>query len=95
MRISSFLNTIGDCILKEGVTGMIPVLSTLFVQAGVMPPVNGIEQICSCPGEKSNAPNLGLKPTRLLNDAIYDKMICMLHRHLLAVTINWKQIFKI
>ncbi len=74
---------------------MIVGLSTLFVQAGVMPPVNGIEQICSCPGEKSNAPNLCLKPPRLLNDAIYDKMTCMLHRHLLAVTINWKWIFKI
>ncbi len=30
---------------------MIVVLSTLFVQAGVTPPVNGIEQICRCPGD--------------------------------------------
>ncbi len=69
---------------------MIVFLSTLFVQAGVMPPVNDIEQICRCPDEKSNAPNLCLKPPRLLNDAIYDKMTCMLHHHLLAVTIIWK-----
>ncbi len=53
------------------------------------------KQICRCTGEKSNAPNLCLKPPRLLNGAIYDKMTCMLHRHLLAVTIIWKQIFKI
>ncbi len=37
---------------------MIMVLSTLFVHAGVTPPVNDIEQICRCPGEKLNAPNL-------------------------------------
>ncbi len=30
---------------------MIVILSSLFVQAGVMPPVNGIEQICRCPGD--------------------------------------------
>ncbi len=66
---------------------MIEVLSTLFVQAGVTPPVNGIQQICRCPGEQSNAPNLCLKSQRLLNYAIYDKMTCMLHLHLLAVTI--------
>ncbi len=30
---------------------MIVVLSTLFVQAGAMPPVNGIEQICRCLGD--------------------------------------------
>ncbi len=65
------------------------------MQARVTPSVNGIEQICSCPGEKSNGPNLCLKPARHLNDAIYDKMTCMLHRHLLAITINWKRIFKI
>ncbi len=46
-----FLNTIGDRILKEGSPEMIMVLSTLFVQAGVTPPVNGIEQICRCPGD--------------------------------------------
>ncbi len=40
---------------------MIKVLSTLFVQAGVMPTVNNIEQICRCPGEQLNAPNLCLK----------------------------------
>ncbi len=80
-------NTIGDCILKEGWPGMIMVLSTLFVQAGVTPPVNDIEQICRCLGDKSNAPNLCHKLQRLLNYAIYDKMTCMLHRHLLAVTI--------
>ncbi len=73
---------------------MIVFLSALFVQAGVSP-VNGIEQICRCLGEKWNAPNLCLKPPRLLNDAIYDNMTCMLHRHLLAVTIIWKRIFKI
>ncbi len=55
----------------------------------------GIEQICSCPGETLNAPNLCLKPPRLLNDAIYDKMTCMLYRHLFAVTIIWKKLFKI
>ncbi len=66
---------------------MIVYLSTLFVQAWVSPPVNGIEQICSCPGEKLNAPNLCHKLQRLLNYAIYDKITCMLHRHLLAVTI--------
>ncbi len=72
---------------------MIVVLSTLFVQARVTPPVNDIEQICRCPGEKSNAPNLCLKLARLLNYAIYDKMTRMLHSHPLAVTITWKQIF--
>ncbi len=67
---------------------MIVVLSTLFVHAKVTPPVNNIEQICSCPGEKSNAPNLGNKLPRLLNYAIYDKMTCMLHHHHFAVTIT-------
>ncbi len=62
---------------------MIMVLTTLFVQAGVMPPLNSIEKICRCRREKSNAPNLCLKPPRLLNDAIYNKMTCMLHHHLL------------
>ncbi len=66
---------------------MIVFLSTLFVQAGVSLPVNGIEQICRCPGEKSNVPNLCHKLQRLLNYAIYDKMTYMLHRHLLAVKI--------
>ncbi len=69
---------------------MIVFLSTLFVQAGVSPPVNCIEPvngICSYPGEKSNAPNLCHKLQKLLNYAIYDKMTCMLHHHLLAVTI--------
>ncbi len=66
---------------------MIVVLSTLFVQAGATPQVNDNEQICRCLGEKSNTPNLCHKLQRLLNYAIYDKMICMLHRHLLAVTI--------
>ncbi len=74
---------------------MIEVLSTLFVQARVKPPVNDIEQICRCLREQSNALNLCLNPPRLLNDAIYDKMSYMLHRHLLAITIIWKQIFKI
>ncbi len=32
---------------------MIVVLSSLFVQAGVTPPVNDIEEICRCPGENS------------------------------------------
>ncbi len=45
-RLDRFLNTIGDCILKEGSPGMIVVLSILFVHAGVTPPVNDIEQIC-------------------------------------------------
>ncbi len=67
---------------------MIVVLSTLFVNVGVTPPVNNTEQICRYPGQKSNAPNLCHKLPRLLNYAIYDKMTCMLHRHLLAVTIN-------
>ncbi len=58
-----------------------------IVHAGVKPPVNDIEQICRCPGEKSNAPNLCHKLPRFLNYAIYDKMTCILHRHLLAVTI--------
>ncbi len=66
---------------------MIVFLSTLFVQAEVLPPVNGIEQICRCLGEKLNAPNLCYNLQRLLNYAIYDKMTCMLHRYLLAVTI--------
>ncbi len=66
---------------------MIMVLSTLFVHAGATLPVNDMEQICRCPGEKSNVPNLYHKPPRLLNYAIYDKMTYMLHRHLLAVTI--------
>ncbi len=61
---------------------MIVVLSSLFMQAGVTPPVKDIEQICRCPGKKLNAPNLCLKPPRLLNDAIYHNMTCML-RHLL------------
>ncbi len=74
---------------------MIVVLSTLFVQASVTLPANDIEQICRCPGEKLNAPNLCLKLPSLLNYVIYDKMTCMLHRHLLAVTIIWKRIFKI
>ncbi len=74
-----FLNTIGDCNLKEGWPGMIVVWSTLFVHTGVMPPVNDIEQICRCPGHKL---------PRLLNYAIYDKKTCMLHRHLLSVTIT-------
>ncbi len=74
---------------------MIAVLSTLFLQAGVMPPVNDIAQICRYLGEQSNLPNLYLKSQRLLNYAIYDKMTCMLHLHVLAVTIIWKQIFKI
>ncbi len=82
-----FLNTIGDCILKEGSPGMIVVLRTLFVHTGVTPPVNDIEQICRCLGEKLNAPSLCHKLPRLLNYAIYDKMTCMLHHHLLAVTI--------
>ncbi len=30
---------------------MIVVLNTLFVQAGVTLPVNGIEQICRCRGD--------------------------------------------
>ncbi len=55
---------------------MIVVLSTLFVHAGVTPPVKDIEQICRCPGEKSNAANLCHKLPRLLNYAIYDKMTC-------------------
>ncbi len=76
-----------SCILKEGSPGMIVVLSTLFVHAGVTPPVNGIEQICRCPDDKSNAPNLCHKLQRLLNYAIYNKMTCMLHHHMLAVTI--------
>ncbi len=63
--------------------------------ARVLSQVNGIEQICRCLGEKSNAPNLCHKPPRLLNYAIYDKMTCMLHRYLLAVTIAYKRIFKI
>ncbi len=46
-----FLNTIRDCILQKGSPGMIKVLSTLFVQAGVTQPVNGIEQICRCRGD--------------------------------------------
>ncbi len=58
-------------------------------------PVNHIEQICRCPGERSNAPNLCHKLPKLLNYAIYDKMTCMLHHHLLAVTITQKRIFKI
>ncbi len=66
---------------------MIVFLSILFVQTGVLLPVNGIEQICRCPGEKSNAANLCHKFQRLINYAIYDKMTYMLHRHLLAVTI--------
>ncbi len=89
------LNTIGDCILKESQPGMIVFLSTLFVQAGVSPTVYSIEQICRCPGEKSNAPNLCHKLPKLLNYAIYDKMTCMLHHHLFAVTIPQKRIFEI
>ncbi len=86
-EFSEFFNTIR--VYSQGglAGGMIMFLSTLFVQAGVSPPVNGIEQICRCPGEKSNDPNLCHKLPRLLNYAIYDKMTCMLHRHLLAVTI--------
>ncbi len=66
---------------------MIVVLSSLFVQARVTPPINGIEKICRCSGEKSNAPNLCHKLQRLLNYAIYDKMTCILQHHLLAVKI--------
>ncbi len=66
-----FLNTIRVCILKEGSPGMILVLSTLFVHARVMPPMNDIEQICRCPGEKLNVPNLCHKIPRLLNYACY------------------------
>ncbi len=50
---------------------MIMVLSTPFMHAGVKPPVNDIEQICRCLGEKSNASNLCHKLPRLLNYAIY------------------------
>ncbi len=81
-------NTIGDCILKEGLPGMIIVLSNLFVHAGVTPPVNDIEQICRCPDKKSNAPNLCHQLPRLLYYAIYDKMTCMLNCNLLAITIT-------
>ncbi len=88
-------NIVLNCILKERSPGMIMVLSSLFVHAGFTPPVNDIEQICRCPGEKSNVPNLCHKLPRLLNYAIYNKMTCMLHPHLLAVTITFKQIFKI
>ncbi len=49
--LCQFLNTIGDCILKKGSPGMIVVLHSLFGQVGVTPPVNGIEQICRCPGD--------------------------------------------
>ncbi len=52
---------------------MIVFLSTLFVQAGVSLPVNSIEQICRCPDEKLNTPNLCHKLQRLLNYAIYDR----------------------
>ncbi len=41
------------------------VLSTLFVQAGATRPVNGIEQICRCPGDT-------VKCLQILNDAVYD-----------------------
>ncbi len=38
---------------------MIEVLSTLFVQVGgVMLPVNGIEQICRCPGDTVKCPQI-------------------------------------
>ncbi len=87
------LNTIGDCILKYGSPGMIKVLSTLFVQAGVTGPVNSFEQICRCPGDSRSPPNSCLKPLSILNDAIYDMMTCMLHHHLVAVTIFWERIF--
>ncbi len=68
---------------------MIVVLNTLFVHAGVTQPVNDIEQICRCLGEKSNdpPPPICVISSQGLNYAIYDKMTCMLHRHLLAVTI--------
>ncbi len=46
-----FFIIIGDCILWEGSPGMIVVLSSLFVQAGVTLLVNSIEQICKCPGD--------------------------------------------
>ncbi len=37
---------------------MIMVLSTQVVQARVMPPVNGIEQICMCPGDTVKCPQI-------------------------------------
>ncbi len=70
-------------------------LSTLFVQVGVMSPLNGVEQICRYPGDTVNAPKSCLKYLKLLNYAIYDKMTCMLQLHLLAVTIIWNRLFKI
>ncbi len=95
-----FFNTIGDCILSEGLPGMINILSTLFVQAGVTPAVNGIKHIyrssiCNVRVIQSKSPNSCLKSQRLLNDADYDKMTCMLPLHLLAVTIFWERNFKI
>ncbi len=38
-----------ELVPQEGLPGMIMVLSTVFVHAGVTPPVNDIEQICRCP----------------------------------------------
>ncbi len=62
-------------------------LSTLFVQVRVTPPVNGIEQICNVRVIQWNASKSCLKHKRLLNYAVYDKMTCMLHHHMLANTI--------
>ncbi len=73
---------------------MIVVLSTLFVQVGGMPPVNSIEQICRCPGDTVKCSKSCLKHERLLNYAVYDKMTCMLHQHLLANTIIRTTILK-
>ncbi len=59
----NFLNTVIDCILKDGSPGMIKVLSTPFtVQAGITLPVNSIEHLCRCRGDTVEVP-----PIRALN----------------------------
>ncbi len=73
---------------------MIVVLSSLFVQAGVTQQINGIEPICRCPGDTVNASKLYLKHIRLLNYAVYDKMACFIHCHLLANTITRTKFLK-
>ncbi len=41
-----------------GLAGNDQGLSTLFVQAGVTPPVNSIKQICRCPGDTVKYPQI-------------------------------------